>query len=126
MTNISAEMIYLDCFVEDQAHYLDINTENQEGRWLPYSTLLFTNNSEDTQYRIQISDTIVLFGKKPHDYIEINLNTLTASAEILLTGGMDDDDLSGGMNDDDLSGGMNDDALSGGMDRNYCIQIPAR
>ena len=140
-----AEPLFLNCFIDDEVYEVDIDTINKVGKWRPYSTNSFSENADDPQYRLNISsNNVALIGKKPFDYIEIDLNTLLASAKISLSGGMNDDDLSGGMddddlsggmndddlsggmNDDDLSGGMNDDDLSGGMASNYCVKISSR
>ena len=104
-----AEIIYLNCFVNDDVYELDIDNVKSSGRWSPYSTNIFKENSKDPQYRLNISiNNVALFGKKPFDYIEVDLNTLSANANISLSGGMDGD------------------SLSGGMESNYCVRLSLR
>jgi hypothetical protein len=115
--------IYLDCLLDFDIHEIDIDLNKRSGKWAPYTSKTFTENANDPQFRLSISSNKVRFGKRPSDYIEIDLITLKAKAVILtglkddsLGGGMDDDSLGGGMDDDSLSGGMDDDSLGGGMD----------
>ena len=113
---VFSEEIFLDCILDFDIHEIDIDLDKRSGKWVPYTSKTFTENANDPQFRLSINTNKVRFGKRPSDYIEIDLITLKAKAVILT--GMDDDSLSGGMDDDSLGGGMEDDSFSlgGGMD----------
>jgi hypothetical protein len=122
-SSVFSEEIFLDCFVDFETHKIDIDLDNRLGKWAPYySSIIFTENANDPQYRLSINQNWILFGKTPSDYIEINLSALTAKAIISigmgsedLSGDMDSEDLSGGIAGEDLSGGIAGEDLSGGM-----------
>jgi len=120
---VFSEEIFLDCILDFDIHEIDIDLDKRSGKWVPYTSKTFTENANDPQFRLSINTNKVRFGKRPSDYIEIDLITLKAKAVILtgldddsLSGGMEDDSLGGGMDDDSLGGGMDDDSVSGGMD----------
>jgi hypothetical protein len=125
--------IFLDCLLNFNIHEIDIDLDKRSGKWVPYTSKTFTENANDPQFRLSISSNKVRFGKRPSDYIEIDLITLKAKAVILtglkddslgggleddfsLGGGLEDDSLGGGLEDDSLGGGLEDDSLGGGLE----------
>ena len=104
---VFSEKLFLDCVVDFDIHEIDIDLDKGTGKWLPYTSKTFTENATDPQYRLSINKNRVRFGKRPSDYIEIDLNTLTATAVISIS--MDGDDLyADGMDGDDLAAGFQD------------------
>jgi len=117
--------IFLDCLLDFDIHEIDIDLNKRSGKWAPYTSKTFTENANDPQFRLSISSNKVRFGKRPSDYIDIDLITLKAKAVILtglkddsLGGGLEDDSLGGGLEDDSFSlgGGLEDDFLDGGLE----------
>ena len=141
-SSVFSEEIFLDCFMDFDIYEIDIDYNKRSGKWVPYTSKTFTENANDPQYRLSLNKNWVRFGKRPSDYIEIDLITLRAKAVILtgmeddsldggmeddsLDGGMEDDSLDGGMEDDSLDGGMEDDSLSGGFQEGFCEIVPQR
>ena len=135
--------IYLDCLLDFDIHEIDIDLNKRSGKWAPYTSKTFTENANDPQFRLSISSNKVRFGKRPSDYIEIDLITLKAKAVILtglkddslgggleddfsLGGGLEDDSLGGGLEDDSLGGGLEDDSLTAGFQDGICEKVPQR
>jgi len=135
--------IFLDCLLNFNIHEIDIDLDKRSGKWVPYTSKTFTENANDPQFRLSISSNKVRFGKRPSDYIEIDLITLKAKAVILtglkddslgggleddfsLGGGLEDDSLGGGLEDDSLGGGLEDDSLTAGFQDGICEKVPQR
>tara|TARA_B100000929_G_scaffold251478_1_gene211495 strand:+ start:792 stop:1220 length:429 start_codon:yes stop_codon:yes gene_type:complete len=135
-SSIFSEEIFLNCTLGIDIHEIDVDIDNVTGKWVPYTSIIFTENASDPQYRLSVDKnrTNVLFGKKPYDFIEIDLLTLKATSAILsgmdsdsLGGGMDDGDgLFGGMDGDGLGGGMDGDGLVGAIQEGLCERVPNR
>jgi hypothetical protein len=135
--------IFLDCLLNFNIHEIDIDLDKRSGKWVPYTSKTFTENANDPQFRLSISSNKVRFGKRPSDYIEIDLITLKAKAVILtglkddslgggleddfsLGGGLEDDSLGGGLEDDSLGGGLEEDSLTAGFQDGICEKVPQR
>ena len=115
--SVFSEEIFLDCILDFDIHDIDIDLDKRSGKWVPYTSKIFTENANDPQYRLSIGQNRVRFGKMPSDYIEIDLKTLTARA--VLSTGMEDED-------DSLAGTMEDDSLSGAMEDGVCEIVAQR
>ena len=105
-SSVFSEEIFLDCILDFDIHEIDIDLDKRSGKWEPYTSIIFTENANDPQYRLSIGQNRVRFGKMPSDYIEIDLKMLTARA--VISTGMEDDSLAGAMEDDSLTAGFKD------------------
>ena len=123
-SSVFSEEIFLNCTLGIDVHEIDIDLDNDTGKWVPYTSKIFTENAIDPQYRLSANQNRVLFGKKPSDFIEIDLKTLKARSAISI--GMEGDDLGGGMDSDGLFGGMEGDDLGGGIQEGLCKRVPNR
>ena len=141
-SSVFSEEIFLDCVVDLEIHEMDIDFDNHLGKWAPYSSRSFTENASDPQYGLSINQNQVRFGKKPFDYIEIDLSTLKAIVAISIgktgddifggqsgddiSGGQSGDDIFGGQSGDDISGGQSGDDIFGGIREGICERVPDR